>query len=238
MKKSLLLIFFPQLLFLGCTPSSSEPLPGKTTFVFNFENNAEGWEVGYADYPVGLSITDSLKLYQFSYGHTLLPGPIIPKQSGIKVSGHNRSDDLFMFIRKKITGLSPGTQYQLYFEVEMASNVPTNALGVGGAPGESVHLKAGASAKEPVVARDNQNYYRINLDKGNQSVGGADLINIGNIGVTDTTTAYTLIQRSNPTPFSQRTGAEGELWIIIGTDSGFEGLTTLYYSAIKITLQK
>jgi hypothetical protein len=28
----------------------------------------------------------------------------------------------------------------------------------------------------------------------------------------------------------------GAIWFIVGTDSGFEGLTTLYYDAISITL--
>ena len=30
---------------------------------------------------------------------------------------------------------------------------------------------------------------------------------------------------------------DGTLWLILGTDSGFEGLTTLYYDEITVVLE-
>ncbi len=39
--------------------------------------------------------------------------------------------------------------YKIQIDIELASNVPTHAVGIGGAPGESVYLKAGASPIEP-----------------------------------------------------------------------------------------
>jgi hypothetical protein len=36
--------------------------------------------------------------------------------------------------------------------------------------------------------------------------------------------------------FNARTASDGSLWIAIGTDSGFEGITTLYYDRIAVTL--
>jgi hypothetical protein len=245
---SLILLFFQKnilrsiLVFLiigicSCVKLNTPAPTFKLEFDFPFELGSEGWVVGYSDYPVGLSTPDSLTLYQFSYGFSPLPNNIIPRQSGIMISGANRSDDLFMFMKKKITGLSPNTQYKITFSVELASNANTKAVGVGGGPGTSVFLKAGASYTEPVNTIDNMNWYRISIDKGNQSVAGKDMINIGNIGVSDTTTAYTLIKRGNGLPFVQRSGPNGELWLIIGSDSGFEGLTTLYYSNIRVTLQ-
>ncbi len=33
------------------------------------------------------------------------------------------------------------------------------------------------------------------------------------------------------------TDADGNMWIFAGTDSGFEGLTTLYYTEVNITLE-
>ena len=32
--------------------------------------------------------------------------------------------------------------------------------------------------------------------------------------------------------------ADGRLWVIIGTDSGFEGLTTLYYGTVSVVLEE
>ena len=50
---------------------------------------------------------------------------------------------------------------------------------------------------------------------------------------------YQLIKRTNSqTPFSAKANDKGELWLIVGTDSGFEGLTTLYYTQIKASLTK
>jgi hypothetical protein len=235
--QSISLIVFLFIFCISCVKLNTPAPTNKIELNFPFETSADGWAVGFSDYPAGLSLTDSLSLYQFSYGFSALPDNILPRQSGIKVSGINRSDDLFMYIKKKITGLAPSTYYKITFSVDMASNANSKAVGIGGGPGSSVFLKMGASEKEPLNTIDTMNWYRINIDKGNQSVAGADMINTGNIGVSDTTTVYTLIRRGNGIPLVKRSGPNGELWLIIGTDSGFEGLTTLYYSNVKVTLQ-
>lgn len=52
------------------------------------------------------------------------------------------------------------------FSIEFASNVPTNAVGIGGAPGEGVTMKAGATLEEPVAIIEQEGtnrYYRINI---------------------------------------------------------------------------
>ncbi len=36
--------------------------------------------------------------------------------------------------------------------------------------------------------------------------------------------------------FEVTTGDDGGLWLIVGTDSGFEGETRLYYTTIEVTL--
>jgi hypothetical protein len=46
--------------------------------------------------------------------------------------------------------------------------------------------------------------------------------------------AYTLKTVSNETPFGAETDENGNLWIIIGTDSGFEATTTIYYNSVKV----
>ena len=67
---------------------------------------------------------------------------------------------------------------------------------------------------------------------------GKDLDTLGNVGVTDTTTVYTLINRSNATHlFTISTDDNGSAWVCIGTDSGFEGKTTLCYSKINLTFE-
>jgi hypothetical protein len=39
------------------------------------------------------------------------------------------------------------------------------------------------------------------------------------------------------TGFSVTSDASGRLWIVLGTDSGFEGTTALYYDRITVTLR-
>lgn len=220
----------------GCDDGPDGAPAGPVDLDFTFETDAEGWAVGYSDHPSGLSLSDSLDLYQMLYGHGTLPAEIQPAQKGIRIRGANRSDDLFMYLQKKVTGLRAKTRYSVTFEIELASNVPTNAVGIGGAPGEGVTMKAGAVASAPSLKKDDIGWYRLTLDKGNQSVGGADLVVLGNIGVKDDTRQYELITRTSPGPQTVTTDAVGNLWLVAGTDSGFEGLTDLYYARIRVQL--
>lgn len=79
----------------------------------------------------------------------------------------------------------------------------------------------------------------MNIDKGNQSQGGNDMVVIGNVGIPGDEFSYTLIQRDNmQQPVRVRTDDSGNLWVIIGTDSGFEGTTTLYYNTVEVFLEE
>ncbi len=79
----------------------------------------------------------------------------------------------------------------------------------------------------------------MNIDAGSQSDSGADMINIGTIGIPGNEFIYQLIERNNTShPFTAQTDKSGKLWIVIGTDSGFEGLTTLYYNFIEIKFEE
>src|SRR4030095_9895215 len=142
----------------------------------------------------------------------------------------NRSASLFIYIKKNITALHPGTMYQAIFHIEFASIYPTNAIGIGGPPGEGVTMKAGLTQIEPDTIIDKGNaYVAMNIDKGNQSTPGADMDTIGHGGVNDTTTVYTLKTNSNiGHPFIFTSDDLGEGWFSLGADSGFEGQTSLY----------
>lgn len=49
----------------------------------------------------------------------------------------------------------------------------------GGSPGESVFIKVGATETESQRIENDMGYYRITIDKGNQSQGGEDMLVIG-----------------------------------------------------------
>lgn len=203
------------------------------TFNENFAGGYNGWTGDFADYPVNDSV-----FYQLEFTRENLPSPLNQQEFGLKTKGNNHSDDLFMFIKKKITGLNPNSNYQLIMEVTFASKAPTNAIGIGGPPGEGVTLKAGASITEPKKIIEYGDY-RMNIDKGNQSQSGKDMEAIGHVGISDTTSVFNLKTLSNSaTPRIIQTGPSGEIWVCFGTDSGFEGTSTIFYHTINLEFRE
>jgi hypothetical protein len=223
-------VFFGLLSMFGCSLSGQEGID-VLTYTVDFNDGQDGWTGDFTGYPAGEG--DSLE-YELQFAYTDLPANL-GNRKGLMISGHNHNDSLFMFIKNKVTHLYPETEYAIAFEVEFASNAPTGSDGSG----EGVVLKAGASAQEPrkIVVGNN---CLLNIDKGNKALPGKDMGVLGNIAVGDNTTDYTLITRGssnyNLAPFTARTNSNGELWLIIGTDSGYEGLTTVYYTRISVVL--
>ena len=203
-----------------------------TEFTFTFDSGAEGWMVGFADVPVDYDQS----IYELDHAHRPLPDGL--EESGIYVQGHNRSDDLFMFLKRRVEGLRPSAEYRVHASVDLATNVPAGLVGIGGSPGESVFVKAGASAVEPVTVVDDNQYLRMNIDKGNQSRGGETMTVIGNVahlGVVDREYRIKTLDNGNM-PLTVSADEEGRIWLIVGTDSGFEGLSAFYYSRISYQL--
>jgi hypothetical protein len=224
---------------LLCSCSLSDDEKGISVFSvsFDFSQSEEGWIAGFADLPVN---AEDSSFYELKYDYTNLPANL-DMQKAIMLSGNNHSDDLFMFIKRKVTGLNPNTSYTLVFDVELASNAPKGSVGAGGSPGESVYLKAGASEIEPVKSVQGDQYV-LNIDKGNQSESGSNATVLGDIATPLTVAEYTLITRNNASPSSQpliaQSNSTGEIWLMIGTDSGFEGITTVYYTKVKVLFSR
>lgn len=220
--------------FFGCDLSGDENGIMVFSESFDFSQSENNWTADFADYPTG---ADDSAFYELRFAYTNRPENLGANKKSMMLSGCNHSDDLFMFMKRKIADLTPNTDYAIVFEVELASNAPKGAAGIGGAPGESVYLKAGASPTEPRKVIDG-NQYTLNIDKGYQSTPGENAVVLGDIAVGYDTEDYTLIARSNAainnSPFVAKSNSKGELWLIVGTDSGFEGNTTVYYTRINI----
>lgn len=206
------------------------------TFNYSFQSGSEGWIGDFADYPDDEGVEE---FYELEFTHSTLPEPLNTTEGALKQSGNNRSDDLFMFVKRKVTGLEPNQTYALDIEIEFATNAASGAAGIGGPPGEAVYLKAGASAIEPNKELDtSDNHFRMNIDKGNQSQDGNDMKNMGDFANGTDDFVYTLKSLQNTASVLATTNAEGELWVIVGTDSGFEGTTTIYYNKINISFSE
>lgn len=231
-------IFIPILIFFLMISCGTSPENNDQQLIFTFQNGLENWEGGFADYPFGEE-----DFYNLQVNHAQLPEPLDSQSGSLNIRGDNRSDDLFMFIKRKVTGLEANATYALQMNIEIASNAPANSIGAGGSPGSSVYLKAGATTAEPLPLLKNEagyenGFYRMNIDIGNQSQEGSDMKVIGNIGHDGEDFVYQIIERFLENNFTVQTNSNGELWIIIGTDSGFEGTTSLYYNRIEVTLSK
>jgi hypothetical protein len=216
--------------FAACSSGSS----GGEEVTVDFTLGAQGWIAGFADYPVGQE-----SFYELDSGYRALPSPLDGMGSALYIAGNNHSDDLFMFYKGKVGGLEPGRTYRAEFRLEFATNVPRGCSGIGGSPGESVYAKAGASTTEP-EAVNSGGTYRMNVDKGQQSNGGANAAVLGDMAgsqeCTSATQPWETKEVSGGGAVEVTADAEGSLWLFMGTDSGFEGKTTLYFTRITAIL--
>ena len=217
-------------------PDGSDESPGPGSdpveFDFSFETDADGWVVDFADLPEDYDQS----IYELDGGHRALPDGL--DGAGICVQGHNRSDDLFMYLKRRVDGLTPTASYTVSATVDLATDAALASVGIGGSPGSSVFVKAGASTAEPEAAPDRIGHLRLNIDKGNQSRRGSQMAVLGTVGhpdiVGDEFRLKTLDNMDSPVVVIA--DDSGSAWLIVGTDSGFEGLTRLYYDRISFTL--
>jgi hypothetical protein len=210
----------------------------------DFADGMEGWTASYTDYTD--AVADGIN---FVSELRARPDDLSSTGTAFFIGGRNVSDDLFMFFRKELgpsDGIEPNTAYEVrWSRLALASNVPSGCFGIGGSPGESVYVKAGASAEEPRRVRDADGTgYVLSVDKGNQASEGTDALNVGTIG---TSVDCNEVPSPDEAPWERleftgtlgmpvTSNADGTLWVFMGTDSGFEGRTELFYLDLRVEL--
>lgn len=206
---------------------------------YDFNQGDGGWEAAFSDYGPEFQM-------ELDSGIAPLPDTLDQDGTGFQLTGMNRTDDVFMFLKRKIgpeDGIQAGQAYQVTYRIVFASDAPTGCAGVGGAPGEAVFLKAGVVSEEPDVALVD-GYWELTVDKSNQSTGGRDVWLVGDIAngidceeALEAGQPYAVVEREYRHDVDVTAGSGAELWLIVGTDSGFEGRTTLYYMEIEVVLE-
>jgi hypothetical protein len=216
------------------TPTPT-PAPTPVTIQSSFAAGFDGWQPGYADYSPGQEATIG-----FDFGHQPLPPPLAPG-AGVFLASDNRSDDLFMYLWRPVTGLAPNTRYRVELAVAFATDAPPGCIGIGGAPGESVFVKAGAAPREPATGLSGGRIVA-NFDYGNQAQGGDHAVVLGDFAqpVPGDDCGAPSYQRkqlatggAGPLVTSD---ASGRLWLVVATDSGYEGHTRIYWLEVAATL--
>ena len=215
--------------------------PFGASLSYDFGTGAHGWTADVAEYPISVGPSIS-----FEAGLRQLPD-MAPRGStgtAFLLSSNNTADDLFTFMKREIrgrAGLLPLQDYRVRYRMRFLSDAPSGCFGIGGAPGESVYLKAGGSAREPKPVRVRADI-ELNLPKGDQAQPGGVLSVAGDVanGIPCEEVSFErplplgLVERE--VSHIVRTDRRGHLWLLVGTDSGFEGATTLYFQTIEVTL--
>ena len=195
----------------GCG-GSSEPL----TFTVDFAADAVRWTVGSADYRAETAPPDVVAVVADQ-------GAPLTGQ-GLRIGGTNRSDDLFVYVWRRIDGLDPGQRYRAHWTLQVVAEVPAGCLGVGGSPGEGVTVKAGAASRQPATLMVDGEYL-FNQDKGAQTQGGAEAVVLGDLSSSGTDCVAVPSERktmSGDQPGTVRADEQGRAWLWVGTDSGYE----------------
>ena len=218
----------------SCRPTDPDRLD------FRFCADSGGWVGGFADLPAEERDGD---FYGLSFRRAKVPHiQPVDRLVGLRLSGDNHSDDLFMYVKRQITGLAPDAVYAIRLRFTVYTNAGEGCAGIGGAPGESVYVKAGAVAVEPAAVESGDGGLRMNLDKGDQSRGGADAIVVGDLAAAGANCAGSVFVTKRFTTsrgaLASATDRDGNLWVLIGTDSGFEGRTTYFITQIGLRLRR
>jgi hypothetical protein len=222
-------------------PGEEQPLPandsGRRDLTFGFNVGEGNWTAAYSDFH-----EEDQPAIKLTTERRVLPQGTDRQSSGQFIASTNLSDDLFTFIKYPVSRLKPNTPYAITFEVELASNAPRRCPSTLGSPGEDVFLKVGASVLEPLAVMDPATQRaRLNVDKGNQSLGGANAQMLGDISnelEQCFNTPYRIITRDNlGNPLRITTDDTGRVWLFVGTDSDYEGTTELYYDNLHVRLE-
>ena len=191
----------------GCSDTQS------LGYDFQFSRGPQGWVDLFADYPAGQD-----GLFNLVADYRPLPAPLDTSQSALYIAGTNRSDDLWMQYKTEVV-LPPDTNYRVSFSVEIATNVPSGCFGVGGAPGEGVTVKAGVSLIEPERELDAMGWWRLNIDKGQQTQGGEDVVVVGDLANSRSCEEgfQWELKRLGGPPMMFTTDSTGRAWLSVGT---------------------
>ncbi len=222
------------LLVLAFSSCSDDDSPAIVTIHETFESGDNGWQAVFGSYPEGEE-----EFYELKSGIKPLPAPLSTSKKGFMLEGNNHSDALRMFLAKQIGGLNPNSYYNLTVTLRIASKYPLNSVGIGGSPGAAVHVVTFASPKgyekkytDP--KEEGAGYFEISIIKDQTDNKAQADIELGNVGIDGDAFTYQMIERKNAQAAMCKTDANGKIWIVAGTWSGFEGLSTLYYDEIVL----
>ena len=81
----------------------------------------------------------------------------------------------------------------------------------------------------------------MNIDKGNQSTGGENAVVLGDVASSQPCGGgepqWELKQLFSSETVDVTADGDGRVWLLVGSDSGFESITSLYYTQVFATFE-
>lgn len=224
---------------IGCDSLTGPDAPDHA-YEYQFNEEPGDWSALFSNYGVGREDD-----FELESGYRPLPAPLDSGQTGFYLSGKNLSDDLNMFLKHRISDLKPETTYEVAFDVSFATTAPSGCAGVGGPPGEAVTVHVDASGMEPdrrVEDSREEGFYRLNLAEEYEGEAqswyrATEIGDVANSRNCEEGWQYEIKTLSGGTR-TATTDAEGDLWLLVGTRSGFEATTSLYYTEVKVDVRE
>lgn len=196
---------------------------------FDFMGADPGWTAGFADVPVGQEAA-----VDFVADHRPLPAPLVG--NGLYQRGFNVSDDLCMWFAGRGDGFQPGVEYDLAFRVGIASDA---GAGCDTGVAANTYVKVGAVPFPPERVAVS-GWWRLNLDHGTPSGGGANALTLGDLrnglpgcpAMNAPWGARTLDPGART--LRVRAADDGSLWFFVMTDSAFETSYDVYFTFLDV----
>jgi hypothetical protein len=214
------------------TAPAAPAVPVASMIKVDFNAGVDGWVAGVADY------TDGTEPSEVASSWKDLPAPLTGK--GYYLASHNRSDDVLTYAKRQVGGFVPGAKYALTFEMRYVTDASTACFGVGGSRGGSIYMVVAASADEPKTVKQADGNYRVNLERGNQAESGRQGKVLGVQGSDDLACdsgKWVAQTRKSDEAIELQADKDGKLWIMLGTDSGFEAANALYLQGATVNVK-
>lgn len=209
---------------------------------YDFSAGDQGWTADFANYFVD---SNNPNQFQLESGIRPLPPSTSASGNGFYLSGQNDSASLDMYLKKSVgaaQGLVAGQKYQVLYSIDFASNAVSGQAGLGATP-DSVGLFAGAGNTEPKTvpgSTDPVPHYNLNLAPTGYGSDATFVAAIGN-GLLPSDNPqggdadYRSINRGSVKTAVTTADANGQLWLFVGTSSGYDGTTGVYYERINVS---
>jgi len=201
--------------------------PEKKVVEYYFQDNFQGWVPGFSGYP-----ENAEQNFKLSYQHSISPLSLKELNKCIHLSGLNKNQDLFVFMKRPLGNLNPNTTYLVSFKLETSGSLDLPDL----------NIKAGAISIEPrlvIMEGNDGSFVRISIDKGSGASDGEQMKSLGSKTEILRNDSFKLIQSDNEAaPVEVRSNEFGEVWLIIGAEAGSHESVNMFINSIAVTIEK